>query len=206
MTDPVELIGYLASALIVVSLMMSSVLKLRVVNLVGAVVFSTYGLLIGSLPVVLTNGAITLINITHLVKIWRQRSAETYFEIVRVPTDSPLLHRFVEFHADDIAEFQPEFAGIRDDHLAWMVLRHAVPVGAVLAARTGEDEAHLELDYVVAPHRDFTPGSVLFGDSRALRAAGLARVTSAPGSPTHRRYLERMGFRHDDQRWVRDVA
>ena len=47
-----ELIGYLGSALIVVSLAMSSIIRLRIVNLAGAVVFSFYGVLIGSIPVI----------------------------------------------------------------------------------------------------------------------------------------------------------
>ncbi len=205
MADPVELVGYLASALIVISLMMSSVLKLRVVNLVGAVIFATYGVLIASLPVVLTNGAITVINVAHLSRLWRQRAGETYFEVVDVAPDSELLRRFVEFHADDIANFQPEFTGVRSDHLAWMVLHEAAPVGVVLASRTTEHEAHIELDYVTEAHRDFTPGAVLFGDSRAFESHGITRVTSTEGSAAHRRYLERMGFAHDGERWVREV-
>ena len=50
-----EIIGYVGSALIVVSLAMSNIIRLRVVNLVGALVFMTYGVLIGSLPVTATN-------------------------------------------------------------------------------------------------------------------------------------------------------
>lgn len=206
MADPVELIGYLASALIVVSLMMSSVLKLRIVNLVGAVIFATYGVLIASLPVLLTNGAITVINIHHLTKLARQRARDTYFDVVGVAPDNEVLQRFVDFHAEDIARFQPEFAGVRDDHLAWMVLHQGAPVGVVLASRTQGGEAHVELDFVTEPHRDFTPGAALFGESRAFEAEGLTRVTSVAGSAAHRRYLERMGFEHDGQRWVRDVA
>ena len=63
-----ELIGYLASILIVISLAMSSVIRLRVVNLVGAVVFSIYGVLIGSLPVLLTNLVITGLDIFYLYR------------------------------------------------------------------------------------------------------------------------------------------
>jgi hypothetical protein len=202
--DTVELIGYLASALIVISLLMASVLKLRVINLVGAVVFTAYGVLIDSVPVVVTNGAIVLIDVYYLAKMLRDRSRDAYFEVVEVEPTSPLLRRFVEFHRRDIEVSQPRFEGLRDDHLAWMILRDAVPVGVVLADHVG-DEGHLELDYVVPAHRDFTAGSVLFGESGAFRARGMTAVTTTGDTDMHRRYLERMGFDHEGDTWRRPV-
>jgi hypothetical protein len=202
--DTVELIGYLASGLIVVSLLMASVLKLRVINLIGAVVFTAYGVLIGSIPVIVANAAIVLIDLYYLAMMLRDRSRDAYFEVVEVPPSSPLLRRFVEHHARDIHVSQPSFGGLREDHLAWMVLRDAIPVGVVLAVRDG-DEGHLELDYVVAAHRDFTAGNVLFGESGAFRRQGMTTVTTGGETDMHRRYLERMGFDHDGDVWRRTV-
>jgi hypothetical protein len=203
--DTVELIGYLASGLIVLSLLMASVLKLRVINLVGAVVFTAYGLLIGSLPVVVTNAAIVLIDVYYLVVMLRDRSRDAYFEVVEVDPTSTILHRFVDHHRRDIMLSQPRFAGVRDDHLAWMVLRDAIPVGVVLATSEG-DEGHIELDYVVPAHRDFTAGSVLYGESGVFHDRGLTAVTTAGETDLHRRYLERMAFDRDgDDLWRRPV-
>jgi hypothetical protein len=162
-----ELIGYVASALIVISLLMASVLKLRVINLVGAIVFTAYGLLIDSLPVVLANGAIVLIDIYHLVRMLRARAEHAYFEVVEVPTGSPLLRRFVEFHEEDIRRFQPDFPGLLDEQLAWMVLRDAVPVGVVLARRVGS--------------ADQTGGRT---DHTSGRADQTGRRSDAAGGPT----------------------
>lgn len=201
----VELVGYVASALIVVSLMMTSLLRLRIVNSAGSLTFALYAVLIGSLPVLVTNVAILAINAHQLARIWRDRAQDAYFEVVEVDPSSPVLRRFVEFYSDDIAKFQPEFSGVRADHLAWMVLRNAVPVGAVLATRTDTASARLELDYVVNAHRDFTPGSVLFGESKAFATAGVSQVTTRSTTQAHERYLERMGFRHDGDLWVREV-
>jgi hypothetical protein len=61
-----EIIGYIASALVAVSLMMSSILKLRVINLVGAALFTVYGLLIGAYPVAVMNLFIVLIDLYYL--------------------------------------------------------------------------------------------------------------------------------------------
>jgi hypothetical protein len=202
--DPVELIGYLASGLIVLSLLMASVLKLRVINLIGAVVFTAYGVLIGSTPVIVTNAAIVLIDVYYLVLMLRDRSRDTYFEVLEVDPASPLLRRFVEHYRRDIANSQPSFTGVRDDHLAWMVLREAIPVGVVLACPEGT-EARIELDYVVPAHRDFTPGSVLYGESGVFRDRGLTSVSTTGDTDLHRSYLEQMDFDRDGDTWRRAV-
>lgn len=200
----VELIGYLASALIVLSLLMASVLKLRIINLVGASVFTAYGLLISSWPVILTNAAIVVIDIYYLVVMLRDRAKRGYFEVVDVPAASPILRRFVDFHLDDIRRFQPSFAGVVDDHHAWMVLRDAIPVGVVVGERDGE-RLRLHADYVTPEHRDFTAGSVLFGGSGAFQDVGTSVVESLGETDAHRRYLARMGFERDGELWTRTV-
>ena len=61
-----EIIGYTASALVAISLMMSSIVKLRVINLIGAALFTLYGLLIGAYPVAVLNFTIVLIDLYYL--------------------------------------------------------------------------------------------------------------------------------------------
>lgn len=67
----IEVIGYVASAIIAVSLTMSSIVKLRVLNLLGAFLFGTYGVFISSIPVALVNYFIATVNIFYLWKYWR---------------------------------------------------------------------------------------------------------------------------------------
>jgi len=189
-----ELIGYLASALVVLSLLMSSVLKLRLIGLVGAIVFATYGLLIGAIPVVVTNAAIILVHGSHLIRLLRARAADAYFEVMRWPTDGIYLPRFLKFHAEDISRSQPRFAGMHDDHLAWVVLRDAEPVGLLLARHDGSGRATIDLDYVTPEHRDFAAGLTLFNSSRVFAADGITEVVARADTEVHRRYLIRMGF------------
>lgn len=77
-----ELYGYLGSALIAISLMMSDIRKLRWINLVGAGSFASYGLLIGSWPVAILNGFIVLIDIVHLWQLSRQSTVSRSVEFV----------------------------------------------------------------------------------------------------------------------------
>lgn len=71
-----EWVGYLASVVIAISLMMSNIKKLRWWNLIGAALFVVYGLAIDAIPVALVNFFIVFIDAYYLRKIYKeQRSA-----------------------------------------------------------------------------------------------------------------------------------
>ncbi len=202
-----ELVGYLASSLVVLSLVMASVLRLRIIGFIGATVFATYGLLIGSIPVIVTNVAIILVHGYHLTRILRDRSADSYFEVIRWPVSGVYLPRFLAFHADDITRSQPAFEGLRDDHLAWVILRDAVPVGVVLARHDGSGTATINLDYVIPEHRDFKAGTTLFDSCQVFAADGITEVVATADTDVHRRYLEKMGFTSSStDGWRRTVS
>jgi hypothetical protein len=66
-----ELVGYLASVLVAISLMMLSLNKLRVINLSGSLLFTVYGFTIGAYPVAVLNAFIVLVNIFYLQKAFK---------------------------------------------------------------------------------------------------------------------------------------
>jgi len=66
-----ETLGYLASIFVAVSLMMRSLTKLRVINLIGALLFTAYGLIIAAYPVAVVNGFIVLVNLYYLQQSFR---------------------------------------------------------------------------------------------------------------------------------------
>ncbi|WP_084193491.1 YgjV family protein [Vibrio aerogenes] len=64
----IEFIGYAASALVALSFTMKEMVRLRIINCVGCLLFVGYGAMIESWPVMLTNGFITGVNIYWLLK------------------------------------------------------------------------------------------------------------------------------------------
>ncbi|ACA88140.1 YgjV family protein [Shewanella woodyi] len=70
-----EWVGYLASVVVAISLMMSNIKKLRWWNLIGAALFVAYGLAIGAIPVALVNFFIVLIDAYYLVKLYKEEQA-----------------------------------------------------------------------------------------------------------------------------------
>ncbi|MCL2650607.1 MAG: hypothetical protein FWD60_06220 [Candidatus Azobacteroides sp.] len=64
----VEIIGYLASAFLVMSFAFNkNVVKLRIMGAIGCVLFVVYGLLLHAYPMVIANVIIVGINIYYLI-------------------------------------------------------------------------------------------------------------------------------------------
>jgi uncharacterized membrane protein len=66
-----EWVGYLASVVVAISLMMADIKKLRWWNLIGAGLFVAYGLAIDAIPVALVNFFIVIIDLYYLVKLYK---------------------------------------------------------------------------------------------------------------------------------------
>ena len=65
-----EIVGYLASIVVLLSFLMKEVKRLRMVNIIGCLLFTTYGILLDfSIPIIVTNTAIIVINVVYLVKL-----------------------------------------------------------------------------------------------------------------------------------------
>ncbi len=63
-----ELVGYLGSLGVLVSFLFKDMRKLRIINTIGCILFVVYGSLLNSPPIIITNVAITIINIYFLMK------------------------------------------------------------------------------------------------------------------------------------------
>lgn len=84
----VEAMGYLASGLVVASLAMTSVRRLRVLSLLGSATYAVYGTLISAWPVVAANGVIVLLNVWNLR---REFSRPRDLAAPPIEPDAPLL-------------------------------------------------------------------------------------------------------------------
>ncbi|MBM7453585.1 hypothetical protein JN09_000915 [Acholeplasma morum] len=68
--DPVviELIGITASALVLISFLMKGERKIRLVNIVGAIIFIAYGIMLKSVSVTVMNVGLVIVHIYYLTK------------------------------------------------------------------------------------------------------------------------------------------
>ncbi|HUO85711.1 MAG TPA: hypothetical protein VM534_11410 [Thermoanaerobaculia bacterium] len=188
-----HLLGYAASALIVASMMMRSIVRLRMLNLAGAVTFSLYGFLIGAWPVGILNLLTASINVIQLARLRRRREI---FRILEINPHSQYVRYFLDFQRDDIRRFFPEFRFDPEEiNLSLFVLRDLVPAGLMLGILEGET-FQVRLDYVVPQYRDLKIGRYLFYDqSGFFRERGAREIVSPAGTAAHSAYLHRLGFR-----------
>lgn len=72
-----EIFGYIGTALIIVSMMMKSINKLRIFNISGAIISIIYSALIGAWPVVVLNACLTVVNTYHLITSFTKMGSQT---------------------------------------------------------------------------------------------------------------------------------
>ena len=66
----ISILGYLATVIVLISFILRGEIKIRIVNLIGAIVFVIYGIMLPDLPVVLLNGCLIAV---HIWQFWRMR-------------------------------------------------------------------------------------------------------------------------------------
>lgn len=191
----IELIGYAASALVAVSLLTSNVLRLRVLNLAGAVVFVAYAALTGAWPVLAVNLFVAAIDLWHIISL---KAKKDIFKLMPVGTDNPLLANFLAYHARGIWQFFPDFdlAKLHNPRCIF-ILRNLLPVG--LFIYTEEPPAlRVRLDYVAEDYRDLKSAHYLFNRPQNTETfEGFSSFTAVSGSAKHAEYLKRVGFEED---------
>ena len=193
-----EITGYMASALIAISLLTSNVWRLRLLNFWGAVVFSLYGFLAEAWPVLAVNLFIAGVDLYHMIQLWARKDI---FRLMEVPPTDCLLENFLAYHAKDIWNFFPDFSlkAVKKARCIF-ILRNLLPVGLFIYTEEAPD-IRIHLDYVAPDYRDLKSARYLFNrPQNAETFMGYAAFTALRGSPKHTAYLTRVGFEEDSSR------
>ncbi len=202
--DIYEILGYVASVIVAISLMMSSIVKLRWLNLLGAALFSLYGFLIGALPVGFLNLFIAIADIYYLYKIYSTADA---FEILNLSGDMEKgwFSVFLNEYREEIVKLFPDFT-LTDDMKTVIILRNMVPVSVFSGRVTEQGVFHADIDYVLPQYRDFKTGTFLYGDKHGFFEDNkISKVITSSNDPLHDKYLKKMGFEINDELWERFV-
>lgn len=198
----IEVIGYVASILVVASLAMTSVVRLRILSLLGSIAYVVYGVALSAWPIVIANAVIAVLNIWNLYRVLTSTQG---LGVSPIAVDAPYLADFLDSHQADIDKFQP---GVRPEpgDQAWLFLRDGLPVGALVGRVEGSD-FKVKLDYVRPPYRDAKLGAWLFSDGFGkLGLSGVKSIQTNAGTTEHRRYLRGLGFAGDGDLVTRAVG
>lgn len=186
--------GYAASAVILISLTMSSIVRLRWINLAGAVMFAAFGYMIGSIPTGTLNAGIAFIDIYYLIRLYR---AEDELAIVEAERTSPFLAHFLQRNADEIARIFGE-STIPENDRVFLYLRNN-SVAGLLAGSEVDRTFTIHIDFVTRRYRDLRIGQHFLREERLKSVLpGVSRLQAHAYDRTHEAYLRQVGFARSD--------
>ena len=193
----IPFIGYAASLLLAISLLVTNDLKFRWINTCGNICFLTYGILINAFPIILTNSILFLINLFYLIKIY---NAKEDFELIEFKGGEKLVYKFLSFYKEDIAKYFPKYVhNENENNVKFVVLRDLVIANIFIARLDDEGNAFVKLNYTVAKYRDYKVGEFIFSrEQKFLISKGVRTIIyDEVLNKQHARFLKVMGFKND---------
>lgn len=201
--------GYLASFFLILALITNRDLKFRWFSLSGNVAFIVYASLLPSIPVFITNSILLVINIYYLMKIYNRNES---FDLLDIKGNEPMTLKFLDFHADDIAGYFPDFRQEQmENNLNFIVLRDLVTASIFSAKVEPDGDAIVNINFTVARYRDYKIGKYIFDKEKDfLISRNVKRIVyKNVSNKGHLQYLKVMGFyqdAHDPQQWIKNLA
>ena len=191
--DWLQILGYAASIIVATGMMMSSLKTLRWVNLFGAIGFSTYGYIIGALPVGILNSFIVLVDVFYLIQIYTKKE---YLKALPVRADNKLLTEFLEFYKKEIKKIFPDFYYKPEiNKFSFFILRDVAIAGIILAREYEPEVLKISLDFTIKQYRDFKVGKYVYDVYvENFKEAGYNLLIAFPIIKKHKKYFKKMGF------------
>ncbi len=186
--------GYLASVLLAIGLLVNNDLKFRWLNTGGNVAFIVYGVVIGAVPIIITNSILLAINLFYLYKIYNRKE---HFELLEFENGGIMIDRFLSFYQTDIAVHFPDFK--REQlvgNLNFVVLRDLVIANIFSARLDSNGTAEVIINYTVTKYRDYKVGRFIFDkEKNHLISKGVKTLYyKSVVNKRHEKFLYVMGF------------
>ena len=185
----IELFGYLGSALVVVSMLMTSVVRLRIINLTGSVIFAIYALIIKSYPTAFMNFFLVGINLYHLYKLFNTQKT---YKAVQMEPDDGFVDWFLKQWHDDILAYFPDLMSKKvESNRVYAVFCEDNAAGIMIGNQDAKGEMTLAADYTTPTYRDCSIGEFL---TQELPKFGVKELVYKGDVKAHVDYVEKTGF------------
>lgn len=200
----IELVGYTGSLLVIISMLMTSITKLRVVNSIGCVIFATYALIIRSYPTAAMQFCLLTINLVGLYNLSRNKKQYT---IAELKNGDSYIRFFIDSQKNDIAKFFPNVDSLAAEKLSddeakiYLVSVGTSTAGIMLAQKKSDDSLQIDLDYTTPAYRDCSVGKFLF---QYLKENGIKRLSARSDVAEHISYLTKTGFVKVNDEFVKE--
>lgn len=194
----IEGIGYLGSLLVVVSMLMTSVKKLRIVNSIGSIIFCGYAFIIKSYPTALMNLCLVGINIYNLAKLIKK---EQEYQVIECYKDESIVRDIIRTYSQDIEKYFPTFKNDNTRKLSFLICSDSRPIGLLIGTMSDDSTLDIELDYTIPSYRDCSVGTFMFKYLQEVR--NISTFTLAVPTCNHEKYLANMGFERSKNQFVK---
>lgn len=187
-----ELIGYTASILIAVSMLMTSVLRLRWFILVGNLLFIVYAILIQAYPILILNSFNAVVNIWF---IWQAYNLKGNYAVLHAESNAPMLERFLSYYIDDIQKFFPKFTRFDPDDVVFLIVKGTAVISVVGFRKINDDAFEVVIDYVAKTHRNHKPGKLIYEQENIFDRLACKVIYAHSFHKKHDKYLRKLKFK-----------
>lgn len=191
-----ELIGYLGSVLVLVSLLMSSIVKLRIINAIGSLIFCVYAFKINSIPTAVMNMSLVGIDLYFLFKLSKPQQT---FSVVPVSADDASVRHFLKVYSEDIAKYF-DSADICGADKAYAVFDKDTLAG-ISAGKVRGGSLDLLLDYTTPQYRDCKVARYLY----SVLADSFETLSYTGSNQYHISFLEKMGYVKENDSYIKKL-
>lgn len=197
----IEMAGYFGSALVLVSFLMVSVVKLRVINALGSLIFAIYALIIQSYPTALMNFCLVGINIFYLVRF---QNTGKHYHLISGTAEDAFFRYVLGFYKEDIKHCFPTLQLEKHQvDVAYIVCSETTPAGLFLGSRRADGALEIALDYSIPAYRDYSVEEYLYAK---LQKEGFTKLIYTENPDKHEPYLKKMGFVQEDGVFVKRLS
>ncbi len=145
-----EIFGYIGTALVLASMMMTKLSMLRIFNVCGSVISAIYAYLSGAMPVVLLNLGLIIINGVQLI---REQIRKKQFSVSHIEQGDAILNEFLNTHSEDIERRFPEYSlNVGDGSIIYMIYSGNEPIGLFIG-REDEGSLHISFGYSASGYK-----------------------------------------------------
>ena len=194
-----ELVGYFASTLVLISLIMTNIRKLRIINAIGSFIFSVYAIAIHSYPTAIMNAVLVGVNVYYLVKLMK---TEVAFSFIEVHCEDSTIQHFLKTFEQDILTYFPDYQS-QTVTKAFAIYQDSSFAGITFGNEREDGALELCLDYSTPQYRDHSVGSFMYNQ---LAKSGYKKLIYAGNNPKHTEYLLKMGFHKEKEVYVKSLS
>lgn len=192
-----EIIGYTGTILVVLSMIMTSVIKLRIINICGSILSMTYAIITNTWPIVLMNATLIIIN---LIQLFRTYTRTLNFSYIKSNILDLNYNHFIKTYRNDIEKYFQNIDLNKQEEVYFVYIDTEL-VG-ILVGTKDNDRFNVAIDYAIPKYRDMSIGKFLYPK---LRNHNIKYIIQENNLLKHQKYLRKMGFIEKDNFYIKEI-